>query len=720
MKSFKFLIILLLFSLKGYAQQYGNWVRSNCYSFIETRIKFEESYPINNGKFTERNVLVQIKNNSSKRIVLAYHISINKDIKQVYKIVNGNLQTHNINSSYSGSTGVLEIDPHQTITDGMHMINIQDNQTLWIEISCIKEYNNDNKTLKQYYTRCDNGNLCSACQFSSTSSCDDDVNSNHSQNSTGSSGTSSMNRGGNVVTGNSTNTNSEGTGWNGNNGSSNNNYNQQIQNQNTKTTEAFDLYNSTGNYEEAKRKLIEAKNNAPDEASRQVAQQNLDKLDKVEKRNQNVETISKTIDFTTDLIKTMREENKKSIEYATNYELEKSKKERLEKIKFYTNQIDNQQIKISNLEKIEKKFDDYINLIDEYKTMSSFYSYLALYQPYDSKEENKKYKNISEEYLKKSDQIIIEMYEKGFYFPHKKDIFKNDILKYNILDIDNELLSDKIIENLKIDADKGNGKSAYEIAYISSNKINEILRKSRRILKKELSIDDINRYLQKLKYYLDLEFEYLNIAAEKQNKEAILVKNAYKMFGWYKEPRNVMEAQNAFKELIDKKTVEENYFSSVNFKFVENTENKKNYKPISQEFYNKIMDLLIDKVSKFSVTKQLKSQFDDALLNSGITKIPKIEFTKQYESSRIKYEIGDVYFNSNQILIVPKKLEIILLFEKFDNNIIFNDSDLYDTIEENELKFNGWLKNDFSFYIRKEEDVINSYFFKLITNQIKN
>lgn len=203
MKNYKFLIVILLFSLKGYTQQYGNWVRSNCYSFIETRIKFEESYPVSNGKFTERNVLVQIKNNSSKRIVLAYHISINKDIKQVYKIVNGNLQIHNFNSSYSGSTGVLEIDPHQTITDGMHMINIQDNQTLWIEISCIKEYNNDNKTLKQYYTRCDNGNLCSACQFSSTSSCDDDVNSNHSQNSTGLSGTSSMNRGGNVVSSNS-------------------------------------------------------------------------------------------------------------------------------------------------------------------------------------------------------------------------------------------------------------------------------------------------------------------------------------------------------------------------------------------------------------------------------------------------------------------------------------------------------------------------------------
>lgn len=691
-------LFLLLSSNIIFAQKsdWGSWNTTPCFKGISFRVRIAENTLFSENRYKYE---VEFKNNYTSTVSFSYLLtdqnSTNTLCKERIQLV-------------SGATKIA-----------WSLLSSSNNSTIrvYTEKACFEENGNCGQYNKQCYANCDNGipNIPTDCNQTNKNQ-----SSNTSQNSTGSSGTSSMNRGGNVVTGSSTNTNSEGTGWNGNNGSSNNNYNQQIQNQNTKTTEAFDLYNSTGNYEEAKRKLIEAKNNAPDEASRQVAQQNLDKLDKVEKRNQNVETISKTIDFTTDLIKTMREENKKSLEYASNYELEKYKNERLEKVKFYTNKIDNQQIKISNLEKIEKKFDDYINLIDEYKTMAECYSYLALYQHNDSKEEEKKYKNISEEYYKKSDQIIIEMYEKRFYFPHKIDIYKNNSLIYKILDIDNELLSDKIIENLKIDADKGNGKSAYEIAYISSNKINEILSISSRIPKKELSIDDINRYLQKLKYYLDLEFEYLNIAVEKQNKEAILVKNAYKMFGWYKEPRNVMEAQNAFKELIDKKTVEENYFSSVNFKFVENTENKKIYKPISQEFYNDIMEKLIDKASKFSVTKQVKKKFDDALLISGITKIPNIEFTKQYESSKIKYEIGDVYFNSNQILIVPKKLEILLLFEKFNNNIIFNDSDLYETIEENELKFNGWLKNDFSFYIRKEEDVINSYFFKLITNQIKN
>ena len=697
MKSFKFLIIVLLISLKSYSQQYGNWVRSNCYSFIETRIKFEESYPINNGKYTERNVLVQIKNNSSKRINLSYIISINRDIRQVYKIVNGNLQTHDYKDLSSGVTGVLEIDPYQTITDGLHMVNIQDNQTLWLEITCIKEYNNDNKTLKQYYTRCDNGNLCSACQFSSTSSCDDNINSN-SKNSTGSNGTSSMNRGGN-----------ESTGWNGNNGNSNNNYNQQIQNQNSKTTEAFDLYNSTGNYEEARRKLIEAKNNAPDEASRQVAQQNIDKLDKVERKNQNVETISKTIDFTTDLIKTIREENKKNILA----QIEQRQKEEMARYELYSNKLLIQLEKINALESNTKTIDDYKILIKELEKLKEIYNKLSNSIPMNDMVEYK----IKQDYFKekeKESQIrinktLLKMYESGFR------LNLNEIGQ--IIDFSNYNLISNIIEILKNNPSNNIGKSSYEIAYLSNIAVSRIIGEIAHLTNKSKyprimdeteknkiqNPEEINTYL---KYFLDTEYKYLEISNNNNDTDASLLKNIYLLYGWYNLKPDINTAISNLQILVNSKKINERYTKKSFYQFYMVDKSYSSYN-LPLESVKVINSLFIEENGKASVAKKIKQEFDKALISIGYNEVPEYK-----KNSRFTYKnIGDIYFDSNYINIIFSSLENAIIFKNF--NVLIDSSSISDYTDVDDEYFIRRLE----LKIIKNEIKTHNYFFNLITNQ---
>lgn len=530
----------------------------------------------------------------------------------------------------------------------------------------------------------------------------DETNNSNSQNSTGSSGTSSMNRGGNVVTGSSTNTNSEGTGWNGNNGSSNNNYNQQIQNQNTKTTEAFDLYNSTGNYEEAKRKLIEAKNNAPDEASRQVAQQNLDKLDKVEKRNQNVETISKTIDFTTDLIKTMHEEKKKAM-FA---EIEQIEKERMEKFEFYSNKLLVQLEKINVLEKNTKKtFDDYKILLNEFAELKKTYNELYYSVSMNDRDEYKKnqdyFKMKEEECQVRHNQALINMYKDGIYLGHNEIGNNINFSDYNLIK--------NIIEKLIINVDKDNGKSAYEIAYISNKTIDYLIGNYDYYNRtKPVNIDVINDLLN---YLLENEYKYLEIANKNNISEAKFVKSYYLVTGWYKINQDINLARSNFKNLLDAKIINNNFsLSNSSITFNRNLIDMDFYlSPISKENVKVISNLFVESPGKTSIAKKIKQEFDKALLESGYKSIPEDNYNKN--SSIFYKNIGDIYFDSNQISIYFTTLEGANIVKYF--NLSFSMLN-YDDI------FKFYHNPTESVKIFKENSKVHNLFFQQITNHLKN
>lgn len=549
MKNFKFLIILLFLSVNSFAQKSGDgktdwspWIKT-CFANLYVSIKCNGYTPdIPDGKNWAWNI--RFKNTGNQNS----HFSVDSWFLQTNERFNWGRWDVKANSESTHTTLYYKTPPpaqNKNISDfwGFKITRYIENPT-------------DDWTIKSYacngiYAVCDYNCNESNSQANSNNSSSTNQNtqnsSNTSQNSTGSSGTSSMNRGGNVVTGNSNNTNSEGTGWNGNNGSSNNNnYNQQIQNQNTKTTEAFDLYNSTGNYEEARRKLVEAKNNAPDEVSRQVAQQNLDKLDKVEKRNQNVETISKTIDFTTDLIKTMREEKKKAM-FA---EIEQIEKERMEKFEFYSNKLLVQLEKINVLEKNTKKtFDDYKILLNEFGELKKTYNELYYSVSMNDRDEYKKnqdyFKMKEEECQVRYNQALINMYKDGFFLEHNE--IGNNI---NFSDYD---LIKNIIEKLIINVDKGNGKSAYEIAYISNKTIDYLIGNYDYYNRtKPVNIDVINNLLN---YLLENEYKYLEIANKNNISEAKFVKSYYLVTGWYKINQDINLARSNFKNLLDSKII---------------------------------------------------------------------------------------------------------------------------------------------------------------------
>lgn len=211
MKNFKFLIILLFLNVNSFAQTSTGW---------------QTIYESNIGKI---DMMVTINDPNAKkhmwhsgvyfRTNIPYFVQITvyaKEIQQGFDNGKVRYNDHLQGTNFRKSTGWRESD---VLTSDVR--SFKGAYINYLEIDNQVLFRNGQEISQFYYNINGSNNSSSTNQNTQNSA-------NTSQNSTSSSGTSSMNRGGNIVTGNSTNTNSEGTGWNGNNGNSNNTYNQQV------------------------------------------------------------------------------------------------------------------------------------------------------------------------------------------------------------------------------------------------------------------------------------------------------------------------------------------------------------------------------------------------------------------------------------------------------------------------------------------------------------
>jgi FKBP-type peptidyl-prolyl cis-trans isomerase len=177
MKKLYSLFIMLISTTWCFGQtQWGPWMKSSCYSYLQHQIKYNRTAKIPWSKrgFQEGSYSIKFKNTSSRKMDFWFGVWINSNREHwVHKENNDQVYLRKANDDHQGyDEGPFELQPNQEIVIGRLMTNYS-GPSLYIEIWRVNFYK-PNGQMEKYYENCSNGSLCLSCQMVNTVSCNTD------------------------------------------------------------------------------------------------------------------------------------------------------------------------------------------------------------------------------------------------------------------------------------------------------------------------------------------------------------------------------------------------------------------------------------------------------------------------------------------------------------------------------------------------------------------